>query len=772
MFKFLFYVMRFAGVFGLHLDTGGGGGGNAPTTTTTNTSNVPEYARPYMERLMGKAEALTSTPYQTYPGQRTADATALQKQSYDTVGGMQTGPAAFGAGVSQYMSPYQQNVTDIQKREATRQSDIQGQGQQAKATQAGAFGGYREAIERSERERNLGQQLDDIQARGAQSAFDRATSQYNTGQQQTQDVARLLNSMGTQQQANAQQNLNQQYQDFLNQKQQPYKDLGFMKDILSGSGSSSAQTQYGVAPNNSAQTAGLITAGLGALGRKDGGTIQGYAEGGVAGAPNDIELQSMLTKMSDAQLQQLAKSGKYDPQVIQQELQRRAQIRAGGLAALPAAQEEYADGGIIGFADKGSVPEPDGPAESTIGKWLRTREKEYGDLVEGSRNMEARSKALRKLDIAPWEAVTPKERARRTAEFERISGLPYGMDMQGPYADEATRGDKPRRPVDAGNATPPVQAGIGAPLAPAQTAVPSIGATDAKPTAKAKASGTGIASILKTKESATPPIAPPTAGTGFVADDYESIVRRRNELAKEGNAEIDSAYKEQQDRLKAERDEIKGRDKSNFWDAVMRGGLEIAKAGGQGKSTLTAAVEGLGAGLGSLQDAKKLDAAALKANQQAEDTLRQAKRAERSGNMDRTTALYAQYRNEITTAAQLEMQAAKLKQDYELALKQIDAQREGHRTSSANAGRNPQLEIYRALGDGDVKKGYEVAMQGKKEPMSRAEAMRSWEIAQYGKLPPGVTDFESYYRMMSGTANQPSGAVAPAGVGWSAKIVK
>jgi hypothetical protein len=722
-----------------------------------------------MERLMGKAEALTSTPYQTYPGQRTADATALQKQSYDTVGGMQTGPAAFGAGVSQYMSPYQQQVTDIQKREAARQSDIQGQGQQAKATQAGAFGGYREAIERSERERNLGQQMDDIQAKGAQSAFDRATSQYNTGQQQTQDVARLQNSMGTQQQASAQQNLNQQYQDFLNQKQQPYKDLGFMKDILSGSGSSSAQTQYGVSPNNSAQTAGLITAGLGALGKKDGGTIEGYAEGGIAGAPNDIELQSMLTKMSDAQLQQLAKSGKYDPQVIQQELQRRAQIRAGGLASLPSAQEEYADGGIIGFADEGSVPEPDGPAESALGKWFRStqaavaqekaaRERAREEGISRLKQDRARNKEMSEATPNPFTAYTPKQLAQMKARRDELDpSIPRGMDSKGFQAS-----DKDRTPV-------------GMPAADTQIAAPSIGATEAKPKAKATgAKSAGIASILKTKEGVTSPIAPPTAGagTGFAVEDYATMGRNVNELSRERNSDTKAAYQEYQDQLKAERAELKGRDKQNINDALIRAGLGMMAAGGQGKSTLTALGEGATQGFGAYQDAKKLDAAALKANQNAQMLLMQAERAERSGNMRDATTLYAQARGEKATAAQLELQAAKLKQDYELALKQIDAQREGHRISSANAGRNPQLELYRTLGDGDAKKGYELAMQGRKEPMSRAEAMRSWEMAQHGNLPPGVTDFESYYRMMSGTANQPSGAMAPAGVGWSAKIVK
>jgi hypothetical protein len=634
------------------MDMGGGkSDSSAPTTNTTNTSNVPEYARPYMETLMGKAQALTSTPYQTYPGQRIADATALQKQSYDTVGGMKTGPEAFGAGVSQYMSPYQQNVTDIQKREATRVSDIQGQGEQAKAVQAGGFGGYRDAIVRTERDRNLGQQLDDIQARGSQSAFDRATSQYNTGQQQTLDVSRLQNSMGTQQQANTQQDLNQQYQDFLNQKQQPYKDLGFMKDILSGSGSSSAQTQYGVAPNNSAQTAGLITAGLGALGRKDGGTIEGYAEGGIAGAPNDIELQAMLTKMSDEQLQQLAKSGKYDPQVIQQELQRRAQIRAGGIAGLPAAQEEYADGGIIGFADGG-------PAESDIGKWWRAQ---AAARARGEAEMRAdqdRKRARMTARIMPWEAVTPSERAQREAALKELdTPAPMGMDSGGFQAK-----DKDMTAV-----------GIGAPVAPAQTTPPRIGAADVKatPTAKPKANGAGIASILKPKEGATPASAPTAAGIGFVPDDYTAVGKKANELAKERNAETKAAYQERQDQLKAERDEIKGRDKQNINDALIRAGLGMMVSGGQGKSTMTAIGEGATQGFGAYQDAKKLDAAAFKANQNAQDLLMQAERAERSGNMRDATALYAQARSEKATAAQLEMQATKMKQDYDLQTKEL-----------------------------------------------------------------------------------------------------
>jgi hypothetical protein len=84
---------------------------------------------------------------------------------------------------SAYMSPYMQNVVDIQKREAQRQSGIQGTQQQAQAAQSGAFGGARDAIMRAERERNLGTQMGDIQAQGSQAAYQQAQQQFNAEQQ-------------------------------------------------------------------------------------------------------------------------------------------------------------------------------------------------------------------------------------------------------------------------------------------------------------------------------------------------------------------------------------------------------------------------------------------------------------------------------------------------------------------------------------------------------------------------------------------------------------
>jgi hypothetical protein len=115
----------------------------------------------------------------------------LQMQAARDVGtGSFTQPGAAQA----YMSPYMQNVVDIQQREVQRQADIAGTKRGAQFAQAGAFGGSRQAIENAEAARNLATQKGDIQAQGLQSAFQAAQGQFNTEQQ-----ARLQAELANQQ---------------------------------------------------------------------------------------------------------------------------------------------------------------------------------------------------------------------------------------------------------------------------------------------------------------------------------------------------------------------------------------------------------------------------------------------------------------------------------------------------------------------------------------------------------------------------------------------
>lgn len=106
-----------------------------------------------------------------------------------------TGSFAMPGTAERYMSPYMQNVVDIQQREAQRQADIAKTQRGAQAVGAGAFGGSRQAIMEAEAARNLATQKGDIQAQGLQSAFQQAQQAYQT------DAARQLQAQLANQQA-------------------------------------------------------------------------------------------------------------------------------------------------------------------------------------------------------------------------------------------------------------------------------------------------------------------------------------------------------------------------------------------------------------------------------------------------------------------------------------------------------------------------------------------------------------------------------------------
>ena len=315
-------------------------GASMPTNTTNTTTTIPDYARPYVEEMLGGTSALTFQrddkggitgfqPYETYGGERTAQFSPLQQQSYEAAGALGTSPQIYAASdmaqraglaalnqgaytggqfanqyqstgpytgdtgtyfrgnpdvaaayqqnsygmtpeqfaqqhyqkygmaegrqapgtvgnqyqgtdpyqagqfqnqfdpsagayqnqqyqnqfnagnagsyqagnisaqntstgrfidptnAQDYMSPYMEQVVAIQQRDAQRQADIAGTQLAAKATQAGALGGWRDAIMRAEAARNLALQKGDIQATGLQAAYQQAQTEFNTDQQRS-----------------------------------------------------------------------------------------------------------------------------------------------------------------------------------------------------------------------------------------------------------------------------------------------------------------------------------------------------------------------------------------------------------------------------------------------------------------------------------------------------------------------------------------------------------------------------------------------------------
>ena len=306
----------------------GGGGGGQPTQTTNVNTNIPEYARPYVENMLeaGQRQLFQTsgdqitgfreyTPYSTDPSKYFAGPSSLQTSAYNEAAGMQTpggyapaqamtgmsGLAAMRAGqnyqrmatdpnaVAAYMSPYSQNVIDVQKAAAIRDYQKALPTLDAQAARQGAFGGSRAAIERAEAGRTLGTNLANIQAQGQQAAYDKAMQNMQYGQnlglqglsqatqagtalgqlsgaEQQADISRigLQQQLGQAQQQYQQNIINQAIQDYATQQQYPIMQLGVMSNLLRGLPMQASSTQmYQAQPSGAQQALGL---GLGALG--------------------------------------------------------------------------------------------------------------------------------------------------------------------------------------------------------------------------------------------------------------------------------------------------------------------------------------------------------------------------------------------------------------------------------------------------------------------------------------------------------------------------
>jgi len=96
-----------------------------------------------------------------------------------------------GESVGQYMSPYMQNVVDVQKQQAQLDFDRQQAGRDAAAVQAGAFGRSRQAVSDYLAQEGLSRQMGDIQASGQQQAFEQASRMFGEDRAAQMDMERL-----------------------------------------------------------------------------------------------------------------------------------------------------------------------------------------------------------------------------------------------------------------------------------------------------------------------------------------------------------------------------------------------------------------------------------------------------------------------------------------------------------------------------------------------------------------------------------------------------
>ena len=200
---------------------------------------VSEFAGEYVSDMLGKTKALANKGYQAYGGPLTAGSSGLQNKAFagynaldpnqqTGIGsfGFGSGPGSFGFGnaagqgyspgftagsadmsgmgmnrfqndynpqgfnaqaAQQYMNPYLQAALNPQLDTARREMEKSRLADASRLTQAGAFGGSRQALMDAETGRNFGQNVADITGKGYARAFDTAQGQFNTEQKRLMD---------------------------------------------------------------------------------------------------------------------------------------------------------------------------------------------------------------------------------------------------------------------------------------------------------------------------------------------------------------------------------------------------------------------------------------------------------------------------------------------------------------------------------------------------------------------------------------------------------
>jgi len=437
-----------------------------------------------MQQQSQEGAANMQTNAGTGAGMGIAGAAAMQglNQNYD---GMQMRSQNFGnRAAQQYMSPYAMSAMQPELQEQARQSAMLGQQNAAKAVGQGAFGGSRSGLVEAERQRNLGIQQGNTIQTGMNTAYNNAMNQFNAdqqrnmqaqqanigqqqfganlglqglqtalqgagqlgqlGQQQFQqgmDINKLQNAYGGQQQALQQQGLTQAYEDFQNQQNYPYKQLGFMSDLIRGLplGQQTATQMYTPNPSAAQNVAAL---GAGAYGLSkfmaEGGMA--YADGGSVDSPDNVA--AIVHTLSDADLQKAAQAaqarGDADQlEAIQNEMGMRASLKRGiaGGVTDSMVQKMAGGGGVLAFAKRGEVnsSSTDDDSDELRQRYIESAgdKNVYGAF--GKYGM----KSLDKLDqMKAYESLTPEQRdALDKANYARINKF-GGEDPYAPMAEK------------------------------------------------------------------------------------------------------------------------------------------------------------------------------------------------------------------------------------------------------------------------------------------------------------------------------------------------
>jgi len=298
----------------------------------TPTYTVPEDYKSGLKDVLAEAKNIYETQkglgYQTYGGPRIAGFSPDELAAMQGIAGLVgTGQQYFApataltigqaqrfdpATAAQYMSPYQQAVVDVEKREAVRQAQVPMQQIRQQAAGAGGYGGSRQAILEAENIRNLQNRLGDIQTRGSQAAYETGLRSFEAQKERERAAASglsalgqavprqalteltALSGIGEAQRGMTQAGLDIAYQEAEAQKQFPYQALGQYQSTLYGYPYQSyGQFQPTAQPSSSQNLAGI----LGAVG-KVGSSFGFFNSGGRVAYQSGGGLSGMVQKLA------------------------------------------------------------------------------------------------------------------------------------------------------------------------------------------------------------------------------------------------------------------------------------------------------------------------------------------------------------------------------------------------------------------------------------------------------------------------------------------
>ena len=328
----------------------GGGGSSSPppapaVQTQVQQSEFPSELKPFISDIFGKAQAIQEQRqeegFQAFEGPLQAQFDPAQIKAFERIeqipGATQplfdeattlareaTRSPTDPQEVASFMNPFLRNVTDIQKREAERVADVEEQNLAAQAAQAGAFGGSRAAVLEAERQRNLAQQLDDIEARGLAASYqDAQTRLANQRAREAAGATQLaslgsaipaqqlkelgaLSGVGAARQTQAQRGIDLARQEFEAEEAFPLQTLQEFSSILRGFPIAPTRTtstkEFSAAQPLSTQLLGVGTQALGALGAagiKPFGQAGGMVREMPVKAQSGGALSSLMQKTED-----------------------------------------------------------------------------------------------------------------------------------------------------------------------------------------------------------------------------------------------------------------------------------------------------------------------------------------------------------------------------------------------------------------------------------------------------------------------------------------